>query len=308
MVEYKGRITCSVGGLYTVITDTLTPAGQEFDCRARGVFRHNREKPVVGDIVRVGFEREDNASCAVITRILERKNRLVRPPLANIDYIFVTMSAARPEPDTGMADKLISIAEFNTIEPVVIINKTELDRRRAAELGEVYRLAGYNVFCLSCYTGEGVDALRRFIDSNLPGRAPPLRRLGSREIDPDEPAFPGLGLETSDVSEIIGRGRHTTRRVTLYPVRSQGRPAGFIADTPGFSLLDFERFDYFSKEDLPHTFREFGELLGSCRYTKCSHTKEEAALLRRCRKAKLPSRHRSYVNLYEILKTKRPWD
>lgn len=311
MVEYKGRITCSVGGLYTVITDTLTPAGQEFDCRARGVFRHNREKPVVGDIVRVGFEREDNASCAVITRILERKNRLVRPPLANIDYIFVTMSAARPEPDTGMADKLISIAEFNTIEPVVIINKTELDRRRAAELGEVYRLAGYNVFCLSCYTGEGVDALRRFIDSNLPGQSAAFAGAsGVGKSTLMNLLFPGLGLETSDVSEKIGRGRHTTRRVTLYPVRSQGRPAGFIADTPGFSLLDFERFDYFSKEDLPHTFREFGELLGSCRYTKCSHTKEEGcAIITAVQEGKIaPSRHRIYVNLYEILKTKRPWD
>ena len=311
MTEYNGRITCCVGGLYTVITDTPTPAGQEFCCRARGVFRHIKETPIVGDIVMVGFEREDNPSHAVITRILERKNRLLRPPLSNIDYIFVTMASAAPEPDTGMADKLISIAEFNKIEPIVIINKAELDPRRAAELGEVYRLAGYEVFCLSCHTGKGIDTLSRFIDSALPGHSAAFAGAsGVGKSTLMNLLFPRLELETSDVSRKIERGRHTTRRVTLYPVKKDGRPAGFVADTPGFSLLDFERFDYLKKEDLPLTFREFGELIGRCRYTKCSHTKEEGcAIIAAVRTGRIaPSRHRSYVDLYEILKTKRTWD
>ncbi|NLW74601.1 MAG: ribosome small subunit-dependent GTPase A [Clostridiales bacterium] len=311
MVEYKGRITCSTGGIYTVITDTPTPAGQEFGCRARGVFRYIKETPVVGDIVMVGFERENDPTCAVITSILERKNRLIRPPVANIDYIFVTLAAASPEPDTNMADKLISIAEFNTITPVIIINKSELDPGRASELEQIYRLAGYDVFRTSCRTGEGIDALRRIIDSALPGHSAAFAGAsGVGKSTLMNLLFPGLGLETSDVSAKIQRGRHTTRRVTLYPVLRPGRPSGFIADTPGFSLLDFERFDYFSKEDLPLTFREFGELLGRCRYTKCSHTKEEGcAIIAAVREGKIsPSRHQNYVELYEILKNKRPWD
>ena len=246
-----GIIIASSGGLYTVETSE-----GRVQCRPRGVFRHKHEKVLVGDRVRLSAEGEGT----VISAICERKNALIRPPMANLDYIFVTAAASSPDPDTYMLDKLTTIAEYNNIKPVIVIGKCELDRDRAAELCEIYAKAGYDTFAVSYHTGEGVEAVKAFVDGLPEGSISAFAGAsGVGKSSLMNLLFPDLDLETSSVSRKTERGRHTTRSVTLYP---SGK--GYIADTPGFSMLDFEHFDFFGKDDLPDTFPEFEQLLGGC--------------------------------------------
>ncbi len=318
-MEYRnnGKITGSNGGLYRILLDKEdTPlSGKTVVCRARGVFRHEKKSPLVGDSVAVVYddssfneklEPSPEGAGIVIDSINERKNELIRPPLANLDIMFVVMASKRPEPSLFTADKLISICEFNHIEPVVVIGKGELDRDRAAELAEIYRLAGFRVFVLSCFENEGVDEFSDHMKTALVGKTAAFAGLsGVGKSTLLNLVFPELGLSTGEVSRKTERGRHTTRKVELFEVCG-----GFIADTPGFSMLDFERFDFFTKEDLPSTFREFDDCIGKCRYTKCTHTKEEGcAVLEKLREGKIaPSRHESFLALYDILKQKHSWD
>ena len=302
---FEGKIIKNTGGLYTV-REKCGMGSKEINCRARGVFRHNNVTPLVGDNVDVALS--DGQSGAVICGIKERKNSLIRPPISNVDCIFVTVAASAPSPMLDMIDKLVSILEFKSIEPVIVIGKTELDRDMSGFIADIYRKVGFSVFRVSCVTGEGIADLHSynesFIDNNTVafagasgvGKSTLINRL-----------FDGLTLETGEVSRKTNRGRHTTRSVTLLPVLD-GR--GYIADTPGFSMLDFEKFDFFETDDLALTFREFTPFLGKCRYTKCTHTKEEGcAVLEAVGKGDIPkSRHESYVMLYEVLKNKHKWD
>lgn len=292
-----GIVIASSGGLYTVRTSEGT-----VQCRARGVFRHKHEKVVVGDRVELAQEGEST----VIDAICTRKNQLIRPPMANLDYIFVTAASASPDPDTFMLDKLTTIAEYNKIKPIVVVGKGELAPERAAELCDIYAKAGYETFSVSCHTGEGVEAVKRCIDGLPEGSISAFAGAsGVGKSSLMNLLFPDLELETSSVSRKTERGRHTTRSVTLYP-----SGAGYIADTPGFSMLDFEHFDFFGKDDLPDTFPEFAELLGTCKYTKCTHTKEDGcSILAAVRSGEIAkSRHDSYLALYEVLKNKHAWD
>ncbi len=299
----KGKIIKGVGGLYTVRPEN----GQaDIVCRARGIFRHARQTPLVGDDCIVG--REENDSGAVICEICPRKNQLIRPPLANIDYMFVTMASSKPEPMTDMTDKLLSILEFNSIEPIIVIGKCELDPDRAKELENIYRRAGFEVFVLSCACDVGISEIRAFIYDNMKGKIAAFAGAsGVGKSTLMNKLFPDLSLDTSSVSRKIERGRHTTRSVTLYEVCESG---GYIADTPGFSMLDFERFDFFDKEDLPYTFREFENCIGKCKFTKCTHTKEDGcAIIESVNAGLIPkSRHESYVAIYNVLKNKHSWD
>ena len=319
--KMHGKIIQGVGGLYSVrvLSSPQSPelVGQTALCRARGSFRHNNISPLPGDDVIIspttepqeknGRERE-NADF-VIDEIGERKNSLIRPPMANLDYLFITMAAAAPTPILATIDKLISIAEYNDIEPIIVITKCELDPKYAAELKGIYEKSGFTVFCLSAVEDIDISPIDDFIKANLPskiaafagasgiGKSTLLNRL-----------FPNLSLSTSEISRKIQRGRHTTRKVELYPL-SDYLDCGYIADTPGFSMLDFERFDFFEKEDLPLTMREFSDYIGKCRYTKCSHTKEEGcAIVEAVKRGDIPrSRHDSFLELYATLKAKKKW-
>lgn len=292
-----GRIIKCVGGLYTVRTDD----GSEIQCRARGAFRHKNTTVLVGDIACVSTE--NNAS--VISDIAERKNSLIRPPIANIDYVFVSLAAQDPMPMLDMTDKLISILEYNNIEPVIIIGKSELAPKRAEEIREIYEKAGFNAFSVSCYEDTGIDNVREFINENLKEKIAAF--AGASGVGKStllNKLFPDLSLATNTLSKKTARGRHTTREVTLF---CEGD--GYIADTPGFSMLDFERFDFFELDDLKDTFREFEPYIGKCKYTKCSHTKEEGcAIIEAVKENKIsPTRHENYCMLYDILKSKPKW-
>ena len=313
----KGKIINGVGGLYTVrlLEDTALPAGSKIKCRARGSFRHEKLSPLPGDTVTLlfsenGDKKDKNASDFVIDAIDERRNSLIRPPMANLDYLFITMASASPSPSLATVDKLIAIAEFNGIEPIVVITKNELDPAYAEELYKSYTLCGFTCFSLSAVENEGIEPIDEFIKANMKSKTAAF--AGASGIGKStlmNRLFPHLSLSTSEISRKIERGRHTTREVELFCL-SEDIDCGYIADTPGFSMLDFERFDFFEKDDLPNTFREFEPYIGQCKYTKCSHTKEEGcAILEGVRNREIPtSRHASYVEIFDTLKAKKKWN
>ena len=312
--KLRGKIMQGVGGLYTVriLDEDSSLFGTLTDCRARGSFRHNNMTPLAGDNVTLlpaEAAQADAKGQFVIDEIVDRKNSLIRPPLANLDYIFVTMAAAAPMPVLTTIDKLICIAEFNNIEPVIVITKKELDPEYASELERLYRTCGFDVFSVSAVENDGVEKLDAYIKENLPSKTAAF--AGASGIGKStllNKLFPDLSLTTSEISRKIQRGRHTTRKVELFPL-SNAADCGYIADTPGFSMLDFERFDFFEKDDLATTMREFRDLIGECKYTKCSHTKEEGcAILQAVKDGRIPrSRHESFCELYETLKKKTKW-
>ncbi len=304
----KGKIIKGVGGLYTVkvLDASHELCGTSLSCRAKGAFRHSGITPLAGDNVTLLFEDE---SSVVISEIDERKSSLIRPPLANLDYIFVTMAAAHPVPILTTVDKLTAIAEHNNIEPVIVITKADLAPDEAEKYAEIYRKAGFLVFVVSSVSGTCVNVLKEFVDTALVSKTAAF--AGASGIGKStlmNALFPHLSLVTSEISRKIERGRHTTREVELFPL-SDSLDCGYLADTPGFSMLDFERFDFFSLEDLPLAFREFGERIGQCRYTKCTHTKEEGcAIVDAVKSGEIPkSRHESFLELYATLKAKKKW-
>ena len=326
-MEYRthGKILKGVGGLYTIklcpndehasaFSSPSPLAGETVLCSASGSFRHNHVTPLVGDSVEViytdlSLADEENRKDIRISRILDRKNELIRPPMANLDVMFISMAAAYPDPVISTVDKLIAIAEHNSIEPVIIIGKRDINGESAERLESIYRQCGFDVFSLSAETGEGVDELRAFIESSLKRKTAAFAGAsGVGKSTLINRLFPELALQTNTISEKIQRGRHTTRHVELYPI-SKSSNSGYIADTPGFSLLDFERFNFFDKEDLAYNMREFREYIGKCRYTKCTHTKEEGcAVLLAVKEGKIPpSRHESFLEIYSSLKNKNKW-
>lgn len=307
----KGKIIKGVGGLYTVrITESDTlEVGSLVKCRARGSFRHDGFTPLAGDKVTLLWEDSLEKDC-VIDSVDPRKNSLIRPPMANLDLIFITMAAASPTPILTTVDKLIAICEHNKIEPIIVITKEELSPDYADELKEIYEKCGFMCFSLSAKENIGIEAIDRFIEENMRGKTAAF--AGASGIGKStlmNALFPSLRLSTSEISRKIERGRHTTREVELFPL-SEEAECGYIADTPGFSMLDFARFDFFDKDDLPTTFREFLPLIGECRYKKCTHTKEEGCAILSAVKAKKipPSRHESYIELYDVLKAKKKWN
>lgn len=321
--EEKGRIIRGVGGLYEIdLQKGDTPlSGTRVTARAKGNFRHEGITPLVGDHVRVSFEEislakdETGRLCSrangggiVIDEILPRRNALIRPPMANLDMLFITFAAAHPAPALETVDKLISIAEYNGILPVIVVGKRDVAPEYADELQKIYTVSGFSAFSLSAGSGEGVEELRQFLRENLTGKTAAF--AGASGVGKStllNALFPSLSLQTGEISRRIERGRHTTRRVELY--RVEDAEGAYIADTPGFSMLDFVRFDFFSKEDLAGTMREFSPHIGACRYKKCTHTREQGcAILEAVERGEIPrSRHQSYVSMFDALKNKHDW-
>ena len=230
------------------------------------------------------------------------KNGLVRPPLANLDRLFVVCAARDPVPVPLLIDKAVAAAELSGIEPVVVFTKADLSGRSVGPLLEGYRLAGLACCLTSSVTGEGVEEIRgllrgrvsAFMGNSGVGKSTLLNAL-----------FPELGLKTGEVSQKLGRGRHTTREVELYKLAG----GGYVADTPGFSTFDLARYRLTDKEQLIHGFREMAPLGGDCQFSSCSHTCEKGcAVLQAVRQGQVArSRHESYVQMYQEIKDVKQW-
>ncbi|MBR6727933.1 MAG: ribosome small subunit-dependent GTPase A, partial [Clostridia bacterium] len=234
LLKEKGKLIRGVGGLYEIALEKGdTPlSGQRIHCRAKGNFRHEGITPLVGDAVTVSFEdttlpRNEQGEVVltadgggiVIEEILPRKNALIRPPMANLDVLFITFAAAHPAPALETVDKLISIAEYNHIEPVIVIGKRDMAPDYADELAALYQGVGYSAFALSAESGDGVAPLQQYIKEHMSGKTAAF--AGASGVGKStllNALFPGLSLQTGEISRRIERGRHTTRRVELYPV------------------------------------------------------------------------------------------
>lgn len=306
-----GTVTKGVGGLFTVELDSEYNGERIINVRGRGSFRYEKTLLLAGDRVEIESVGEGEYFCK---RILERKNSLIRPPLSNLDYIFVVISSKKPAPSLFIVDKMIAIAEYNKIEPVIVISKSDLDSDYADKLYSIYKKSGFNTFLTSSYENEGVGDVLEYLKKITKDNSPICAFAGASGAGKStlmNALFPTLSLKTGDLSEKIERGKNTTRHTELFPLSSLlgAEFSGYLADTPGFSLLDFERFDFFSLENLFDTFREFKNSLGKCKYTKCSHTKEDGCdIIERVQKGEIEkSRHDSYIELYTTLKNKPKW-
>lgn len=306
IITKKGKVTKGLGGLYEVrieesgITERLV-------CRAKGVLKRDEDKVMIGDNVKVEID-DSTPDGIIISEIEERKNSLIRPPLSNLDYIFIVFSSAKPSPVIETVDKLISIAEYNNIEPVIVITKSDLSGA-AEEYESIYKKAGFDTFLTSSSTGEGVESLKEYIRSNVKnGRTAAFAGAsGVGKSTLMNSLFPELSLATGVISKKIERGKHTTRHVEIFDIDNKDG-SGFLADTPGFSLIDFARFDFFSLDELLPTFRDLLPYLGKCRYADCAHFGEgdnECAVAGAVKDGKVSeSRLESYRSIYKVLKEK----
>ena len=289
----NGCIVKALSGFYYVRTED----GSIVECRARGIFRKEKITPLVGDEVEFSMERGKG----MIDKIAPRKNRFVRPAVSNLDALVILCSGANPVTDPFLIDRVAAIAGDRNVPVLLCVNKTDLNT--AEELIGIYRRAGFLVFPTSAETGEGIEALRQaicgktvaFTGNSGVGKSSILNCL-----DAD------FAIKTGEVSEKLGRGRHTTRHVELYRL-----PDGTqIIDTPGFSSFDTEQMELIVKENLQYAFPDFAPYLGKCRYHDCAHLKEpDCAVLAALHEGKLePTRHASYTRLYESAKEIKLWE
>ena len=307
ITEKSGKVVKGLGGLYEVRIEENGEISR-LACRAKGVLKRDEAKVLIGDNVTVSID-DSTPDGIVISEIDRRKNSLIRPPLANLDYLFIVFAAAKPSPVIETVDKLIAIAVHNSITPIVVVTKSDLQSDAADEYAAIYRLAGIETFVTSSQAGEGIDEIAAYIRSNVvSGRTAAFAGAsGVGKSTLMNALFPNLTLATAEISHKIERGRHTTRHVEIFDIDGSA-DTGFLADTPGFSLIDFARFDFFSLEELLPTFPELLPYVGKCRYADCAHVGEgedECAVARATAEGKIaPTRLESYRSIYKVLKEK----
>ena len=282
----KGLILESLGGLYTVETESGI-----VQLKARGIFRKDGLSPCAGDRCTV--------EGGVISSIDERKNSIIRPPLANLDVMVFVISTCEPSPNLTLVDKFIAVCEYKSIQPMIAITKVDL--KECGNIPDIYGKIGIPTIVCDYSDPAGLEPVKAAVEGKIcaftgntgAGKSTLLNHIA-----------PELELKTAEISRKLGRGRHTTRVSRLYKLFG-----GYIADTPGFSMIDFTRYDYYELADLPHVFREFEPCLGNCRYSRCTHTCEDGcAVLEAVRTGAIPTtRHESYLSIYADLKDKRRW-
>ena len=292
MQRKTGRIVRSLSGFY----DVQTPDGV-VSCRGRGSLRRGQEIPLTGDMVEITVEKGKG----MVEKILPRRNRFIRPAVANVDALVVFAANVNPVTEPFLIDRVAAIAGDQEVEVILCVNKCDLDP--AVDLVRIYRNAGFSVIRASAETGEGVEELRQLIRGKLVaftgntgvGKSSMLNRL-----------CPELGLATGEVSEKLGRGRHTTRHVELYRLEEDT----YVADTPGFASFDTEQMDVLLKENLQYAFPDFAPYLGQCQFHDCSHRAEPACAVREAVEAgKIEkTRYDSYLRLYEKASQIKLWE
>lgn len=308
--EKYGKIVKGLGGLYE--TRVPTEKGSErLVSRAKGILHRDEEKLLIGDNVRVSID-PDTPDGIVISEVMPRKNSLIRPPIANLDYIFIVFAAAKPQPVLETVDKLISISEYNSITPVVVITKSDLSPEDAEKYRAIYELSKIPVFVTSSEDGSGIELLSSYIKKEVSdGKTAAFAGAsGVGKSTLMNALFPNLALATAEISKKIQRGRHTTRHVEIFEIEDSVN-TGFLADTPGFSLIDFERFDFMPLEALAATFLDILPYSTGCRYADCAHVGEradECAVANAAAEGKIaPSRLESYRSIYRAIKAKKSY-
>ena len=287
-----GRIIRSLSGFYEVQTAEGTVT-----CRARGSLRRTGDTPLTGDMVDISVEKGKG----MVEKILPRQNQFVRPAVSNVDALVVFAANVNPVTEPFLIDRVAAIAGDQEVEVILCINKCDLDP--AVDLVRIYRNAGFQVICASAETGAGVEELRDLIRGKLVaftgnsgvGKSSILNRLS-----------PELNLPVGEVSEKLGRGRHTTRHVELYHLGDET----YVADTPGFSSFDTDQMDVMLKENLQYAFPDFGPYIGSCQFHDCSHRKEPGCAVTAALAAGEieQTRYDSYLKLYEKASQIKLWE
>jgi ribosome biogenesis GTPase len=292
MTEKQGIVMQSNGGFYYV-----EAADAVYTCRARGIFRKQGLTPVAGDRVVISV---DDDGTGVLETVLERRNCLVRPPVANVDLLVLVASVCQPKTNTLVLDKMIAVAEKQGICPLIVINKSDLGD--PTELETIYRSTGLECFTVSATDVDSLQPLRDRLAGQISvfaGNSGVGKSSILNGIDPT------LDLSTGEISQKLGRGRHTTRTATLYHLAG-----GYLVDTPGFSSLDLEQVEPIYKEDLPYCFREFEPYEGTCRFSGCAHYREPGCSVRQAVEMGeiARSRYESYVTMYEAVKDIKEWE
>ena len=288
----SGRILRSLSGFYDVQTDKGIVT-----CRARGILRKEGNSPLTGDLVEITVEKGKG----MVEKILPRKNSFIRPAVANVDALVVFAANVNPVTEPYLIDRVSAIAGDQEVPVYLCVNKCDLDP--AEDLVRIYRNAGFTVITTSAETGEGVGELADLLKGKLTaftgnsgvGKSSILNRLS-----------PELELATGEVSEKLGRGRHTTRHVQLYCLDENT----YVADTPGFSSFDTDQMDIILKENLQYAFPDFGAYIGKCRFDDCSHRKEPECAVRSALEAGEieKTRYESYLKLYEKASQVKLWE
>lgn len=290
--KQTGRIVRSLSGFYQVQT-----ASGSYTCRGRGHLRKGAQVPLTGDMVEITVE----GGKGMVERILPRKNRFVRPAVANVDALVIFAANTNPITEPFLIDRVAAIAGDQEVPVYICVNKCDLDP--AEDLLRIYRNAGFPVICASAETGQGVEELRALLAGKLTaftgntgvGKSSMLNKL-----------CPELALATGEVSEKLGRGRHTTRHVELFRLDENT----YVADTPGFSSFDTDQMDVLLKENLQYAFPDFGSFLGACQFHDCSHRLEPGCAVRAASQGgKIePTRYESYLRLYEKAAQIKQWE
>lgn len=289
----EGLIVKALSGFYYV------KSGDEVvSCRARGKFRLDGVSPLVGD--RVSFDMTVEGK-GFVTAILPRKNLFIRPAVANVDYLVLMAANVNPITDPFLVDRVAVIAQHSGCESIICINKCDLDP--GDELFDIFSTTGYPVLRTSAVTGQGVEELRELI------RGKTVAFAGNSGVGKSSllnAIAPGYNVSVGEVSQALGRGRHTTRHVELFDA-GEGT---MIADTPGFASFDLTQMKPIRKMELQYDFPEFAGYIGRCRFDDCAHLKEPGcSVLQAVEEGAIhPSRHRSYQRLFEISAQYKEWE
>ena len=290
--KITGRILRSLSGFYDVQTSSGIVT-----CRGRGHLRKGQQIPLTGDMVEITMEQGKG----MVERILPRRNRFVRPAVANMDALVIFASNVNPITEPFLIDRVSAIAGDQEVAVHICVNKCDLDP--ATDLVRIYQNAGFPVIQASAVTGEGVEALRQLIDGKLTAFT---GNTGVGKSSMLNALCPDLSLATGAVSEKLGRGRHTTRHVELYQLGEDT----YVADTPGFSSFDTDEMDVMLKENLQYAFPDFAPYLGKCQYHDCSHRAEPGCAIRGAvEDGKVEqTRYDSYLRLYEKSSRIKLWE
>lgn len=289
----EGLLLKAVGGLYTAETESGL-----FECKARGIFRKQNISPCVGDRV---ILTDIDGCTAVVDKILPRKNNIIRPPLANLDCMIFVISTCEPAPNLTLLDKFLAIAEYKGIKGIIAV--TKIDLQKNSSFADIYKNSGAELIEIDYENTDSYVKLYDLLSGKVSaftgntgvGKSTLLNHISSN-----------LEIKTGEISKKLGRGRHTTRSVELYKLDN----GGYIADTPGFSTFETQKYDIIRKEELSSCFPEFRDYEGKCRFPDCAHIKEkDCAVLEAVRNGQLAaSRHNSYAEMYEEARQIKEWE